>query len=368
MLGRDRSGNFIPGLTMKDFVVLEDGVPQKLLSFSASIGGRIVAEVLPQKEQPAPEGLVLPASRPTAQTPGRIFIIYIDDLHLQGGDTSLAQRVLRMVRDNLLHEEDLVGIVSSGYSSIAFDVSPDPQHRRMNAAIEKTMGSALPYYDIINGAQTVEGPSGLKANAFTAFRVTYEILEKLENVTNRRKAFIYVSSGYDFNPLTDSRFQAFMDLYSRPVNANDPPPRNPFETGHQQFSDAELNMALGELVRRAVRSNVSFYPIDPRGLISAPPAGLKVTDNEWSNFLNKSVSSLEVLADQTGGFATVRTNGFEAAIQKIDNDMSDYYMIGYQSTNPDPTKVTRRIEVKVNRPGAIASTHKSLYTIERKRK
>jgi VWFA-related protein len=363
---RDAKGQFIPGLTAKDFAVYEDGVLQQIIAFNASVGGRIVAEMAPPPEKPAPEGIVLPRSSRTPSSPGRIFIIFIDDLHLQGSDTAMVKKVLGLIRDNLLHEEDLIGLVSSGYSSIAVDVGPDPQHRRFNAAIDKVMGAALSYREIINGSQTIEGPSGLKANAFTAFRVSWEILEQLEKVSNRRKAFIYVSSGYDFNPLTDSRFKAYMDLYARPQS--DPagaPPINIFERGHQQFSDSDLNMALGELVRRAVRANVTFYPIDPRGLIGGPPAEVDLTNDEWTRFVNTSVSSLDVMANETGGFAVTRTNGFEQAIQKIDNDLSDYYMVGYQSSNPDPMKIRRRIEVKVNRAGARVTTHKSSYMIKK---
>ena len=126
-----------------------------------------------------------------------------------------------------------------------------------------------------------------------------------------------------------------------------------------------MNQALGELVRSAVRANVTFYPIDPRGLVAGPPAEVKLTTDEWIKFMNTSVSSLEVMANETGGFAVTRTNGFEQAIQKIDNDMSDYYMIGYQSANPDPMKIRRRIEIKVNRPGATVTTHKNSYMIKK---
>jgi VWFA-related protein len=311
------------------------------------------------------EGVVVPPSRSAPANPGRIFIVFIDDLHLQGSDTPMVKSVLRELRDTVLHEEDLVGIVSSGYSSIAFDLSPDPQRRRMNAAIEKVMGAAPTYRELIQALQTVEGPSGLRAKAFTAFRTAYEILEQLEKVTNRRKAFIYVSSGYDFNPLTDSRFQHYMDLYGRPATADETPPVNIFERGHQQFSEADLNMALGELVRRAVRANVTFYTVDPRGLVAGPPVEVGLTDSEWARFTNTSLSSLDVIAKETGGFALTRTNNFKAGFQRIDNDMSDFYAIGYQSTNVDPTKVRRRIEIKVNRPGATVTTQKSSYMIKR---
>jgi len=36
-------------------------------------------------------------------------------------------------------------------------------------------------------------------------------------------------------------------------------------------------------------------------------------------------------------------------LKRIDNETSDYYVLGYYSNNPDPLKRTRRIEVKTTR-------------------
>ena len=383
---RDERGQFIPGLTLKDFEVYEDGIRQKITTFAATAGGRVMTEVIPTVET-VREGLVLPKTSRAPETPGRIFIIFIDDLHLQPLDSPMVKQVLKTIRDTILHENDLVGLVSSGYSSISFDVSPDPKHLRFNQAIDKVMGAAMSYHEIINSAQTTEGPSGLRADAYTAFKVAYEILDQAEKVTNRRKAFIYVSSGYDFNPLADSRYKALQDLYAAPPlqeermatgNSRDPVSSmgdaaastklmftNPFERGHLAFSESELNVALGELVRRARRANVTFYPLDPRGLIAGAPAGVQLTTDEWFKFVNTSLSSLDVLAAETGGKCICRTNDFKRGLQIVDNDMSDYYMLGYESNNPDPMKIRRRIEIKILRPGATA-VYKDTYTIKRK--
>ena len=40
MVVRDRNGQFLSDLKIDDFEVLEDGVPQKLVSFSMTHGGR----------------------------------------------------------------------------------------------------------------------------------------------------------------------------------------------------------------------------------------------------------------------------------------------------------------------------------------
>jgi VWFA-related protein len=70
---------------------------------------------------------------------------------------------------------------------------------------------------------------------------------------------------------------------------------------------------------------------------------------EFQEYITNSINSLRVLAEQTGGTAIVNQNDFEKALKRIDAETSDYYMIGYYSSNPDPLRRTRQIEVKVKR-------------------
>ena len=73
---------------------------------------------------------------------------------------------------------------------------------------------------------------------------------------------------------------------------------------------------------------------------------------EFGEYVRKTQDSLRVLAEETGGIAVVNQNNFDKALKRIDAETSDYYVLGYSSTNPDPLKRTRKIEVKlVNRPG-----------------
>jgi len=376
----DASGRFIPDLTIKEFEVYEDGVRQNITNFVSMVGGRAMTEIAPVVE-PVREGLVLPRTSKPPTIQGRIFIIFIDDLHLQPLDSIKAKEVLKHVRDNLIHDEDLVGIVTTGYSSVSFDVGPDPRHLRINEAIEKTMGAGMTPLETIQANQTVEGPSGLRHNAHVAFKLAYEILEQAEKITNRRKAFIYITGGYDFNPFTDARYKAIQNQYSQaaPVDqtsgdsrnpldnmgAGTTPFRNPFEMNGLQFSDAILASELGELVRRARRANVLFYPVDPRGLIAGPDANFPGSTEEWFEFVTTSLSSMDVLAGETGGKCVCRTNDIKGGLQRIDNEMSDYYIIGYESNNPDPLKIERHIEIKVLRPGAQKPIYTNVYRIKR---
>ena len=48
--------------------------------------------------------------------------------------------------------------------------------------------------------QGSQGPTELRHRAHVAFSTAYDLMKNLEKLQNRRKAVIYISSGYDFNP------------------------------------------------------------------------------------------------------------------------------------------------------------------------
>jgi len=71
-----------------------------------------------------------------------------------------------------------------------------------------------------------------------------------------------------------------------------------------------------------------------------------------------------VLAEQTGGRAMVNSNGTKEFLQRVDNETSDYYMIGWVSTNPDPLKRFRRIEIKIKGHPEYELIYNRDYTIK----
>jgi VWFA-related protein len=381
---RDNDGKFVPDLKMDEFQILEDGVPQKLVAFSSSVGGRIMTDIGPSLG-PVSEGLILPPQKQTSDSSGRIFIIFIDDLHLQALDSPQVRKVLGQIRDTIVHDNDLVSLVSTGYSSIEIDPTYDFGHKRFNEAIKKVMGSAMTPQEIIEANQTAEGPAGLRHNTHVAFSTAYDLLGQMEKITTRRKSFIYVSNGYDFNPFTDSRYKYQQDRYgmdtsSDPNNTNGDgstnsdgstntqPAENPFTTGTHEFAETDLISEVAELVRAARRANVTFYTVDPRGLDAGPSIALNMSATEWRDYVDQSVSTLRVLGDETGGFCICMTNNFDKYLKQIDNETSDYYMVGYVSNNPDPFKVNRKIEIKVLRPGLQKPLYIESYKLPKPRK
>jgi VWFA-related protein len=359
---KDEQGRFIPDLKKEEFEIYEDGIKQEISSMTLSHGGR-VANLLEAPPPPPPEGIILPPVRRVQDTSGRIFLFFVDDLHLQFQNTGRVRELFKKIGRNLIHDGDLFGIVSSGPSSISIDMTYD--RRRLDEAINKMTGGGLKPSEIINTGTGSEGPTELRYQAHVAFSTMSEALDNLEKVHNRRKALVWVSEGYDFNPFQDSRLglrdagSPFLQNQSN-VMANNPDsgdgsngqrtdPLIDQQKQNETFSDAELAFELGELTRAANRANTTIYTIDPRGLVAGSDIDEQVDPTEWGNYVRKSQDSLRVLAEETGGLAVVNMNDFDKALKNIDAASSDYYVLGYYSSNPDPTQRRRKVEVKVTR-------------------
>lgn len=103
--------------------------------------------------------------------------------------------------------------MSTGTSSIEIDPAYDFGHRRFNEAIEKVMGSAPTVSELIEGAFTEgAGDQQVRYSAHVSVRTAFDMIDQLANVSDRRKAFVYVSSGYHFNPMSESRLKKIQGL------------------------------------------------------------------------------------------------------------------------------------------------------------
>ena len=349
VIARNNRDQFVADLTKNDFELYEDGVKQDITSMTLVHGGRVHNLASP----PAPaaqEGLVLPVSRPRNDTAGRIFLIIVDDLHLDFRNTGRIRDLFKRIAKTLVHEGDMFSIVSTGPSSLAID--PTYDLKVLEESIKKITGSGLKPADIIQGSEGADGPSEVRYRAHVAFSTVHDMLVQMEKINNRRKAVIWVSNGYDFNPFAESRLGEDPVFGGRFGQTREEGRQQQGMTNQNQFADADLVRELAEVTRTANRANATLYTIDPRGLVAGADLDEQLDPVEFGEYVRKTQDSLRVLAEQTGGIAVVNQNNFDKALKRIDAETSDYYMLGYSSTNPDPMKRTRKIEVKlVNRPG-----------------
>ena len=390
---KDDKGVFVSDLTPADLEVYEDGVKQKIVSLHMISGGR-VTNVLEAPPAAAPEGILLPPVRRTNDTSGRVFLFFVDDEQIVFDDTLRVRNLFKKMAKELVHEGDLFGIVSSGPSSIQVDMTYD--RKRLDEAIEKMTGDGLKPIDIINAPSGTNGPSEVRYRAHVAFETMTDALTNLEKVHDRRKALVWVSEGYDFAPFQASRLglldpnspfiqnqgaqtvnqinqtqnclgaadqQSCQSQYD-PTN----PVNNPDAADQKQaevFADADLALELNDITRAANRANTTIYTVDPRGLVGPSDIGEPVDPTEWNDYIMKTQNTLRDLAEETGGLAVVNMNDYDKAFKRIDNDTSDYYVLGYYSSNPDQTHRTRRVQINVLRKGATVVQQRGEYTTKR---
>jgi VWFA-related protein len=298
---RDRRGQFLPDVKLEEFEVYEDAVRQTVVTFSLTHGGRMLNVAAPP-QPPGLEGILLPASRPTPDASGRVFLILIDDLHLDAANTPRIRELCRSIAKEVIHDGDLFGVLSTGHSSIAIDLTYD--RRRLDEAIARIMGGGLTPREILDVPLGAEGPPEVRHRAHVAFRTAYDLVTGLEKIHGRRKAVIYVSNGYDLNPFSEAR--AKLDA-ERPGGSE----QNPF-AGQERLSDSDLVSQLSELIRAANRANATFYTIDPRGLDAGPDLSQPINMVEWQKHVARSQAPLQVLAAETGWIAVINSNSLSA--------------------------------------------------------
>jgi len=335
----DANGKFITGLAARDFEVLEDGKPQQVSVFS------VINLPVERAERPLFASKPIEPDVTTNLTGlnGRVYLLVLDDLHTHPQRTPLVRAGARQFIEKYVGANDLVAVLhTSGRADASQEFTSNP--RLMLAAVDKFMGRKLRSAtlnrideeamtrgmrqtgDPINDLDEME--RGYQARiALDSMR---QVAQYLNGVSGRRKAMVLFSEGIDYN---------IWDV----MNARDA---------------TNIMDSTRELIAAATRANVAVYGVDPRGLgglalesiqIQSFPSDPTVNlgPSALLNELRLGQDSLRVISTETGGFATVDTNDFASAFQRIVDDNSSYYVLGYYPANERRDGRFRKIEVRV---------------------
>src|SRR5207302_9938022 len=120
--------------------------------------------------------------------------------------------------------------------------------------------------------------------------------------------------------------------------------RRKCEIDRQTLSNLDDESRLRTIMDEANRSNTSFYPVDPRGLVvfdeGIVPSGAigaatlppTLRPEDETRRLRAREQGLRRLAEGTDGTAVVGTNMIEEALRHVVDNLSSYYLLGYYST------------------------------------
>ncbi len=334
----DRKGNLVRGLGANDFTVLEDGKPQRIASFdmenteialptSAQAAKVLTAETAPGTSVPEVDKAVLKDRR--------LVVLFFDLSSMQPEEVDRAVKAADDYINRQMAAADLVAVASLD-SSLTVNQDFTSDHRLLLRAVDGFSSNSGQGYEE-GSTGTTEGtpdtsqpftPDDTEYNIFNtdrrleALRALAESMAQVE----QKKSIIYFASGMD-------------------------------RTGVENQSE------LRATVNAAVRSNVSIYTTDTRGLQAmvaggeaqqaslrgTTPYSGKSTLNQYnSNFTTQE--TLVTLAGDTGGRAFLDSNDFSQVFRRVQEDTSTYYLLGYRSSNPVRDGRFRRITVRLNRP------------------
>jgi hypothetical protein len=349
----DKAGKEISNLKKDDFVVMEDGKPQALTVFEF----QKLAPAGAAPSEPAPAPAIKKAAEPDKNagkqqqitaTPGKIqyqdrrLMVMLFDF----SDMAVPEQI--RTRDSALDflqkkmsPSDLVAIMTNtSQLNVVQDFTGDREI--LTQTIKKFqigVGSDLAS-DGGSGDSTSGDDDGSAFQAdeseFNIFNTdrklaSLESAAKMLSALPEKKALLYFSSGVS-------------------------------------KQGVENQSQLRSTINTANRANVSFYPIDARGLTALPPGGDASHPGARSNsmFNGSAVSGQRAkfedtqdtvvsLAADTGGKAFLDDNDLALGIANAQNDIKSYYILGYNSTNDKEDGKFRRVTIKLANKELTAS-------------
>jgi VWFA-related protein len=387
----------VKDLTVRDFEVLEDNVPQSIESFQ-----------LVQPRGPAPPNVVrepntVAESREIARdADARVFVLFLDAKHVQLQGSFGAQGPITRLLDRVIGQDDLVGVMTPDMSArdLALGrrtdtivgmlksnwfwgerntvVPSDPREREIESCYPdngETAGIAREMIRRRRAAQTL--------NAIE------DLIIHLEGIREERKFVFLISEGWLLSGPNQQLARTLKGpdgspmIPGPPAIGTDPSGKLRMDPtrGTSSFGACERERSLlaysdeahhfDQLIQRANRANVSFYPVDTRGLVAfdepigpAPPPPPSVDAAR----LTSRYETLRTLALNTDGYAILNTNAIDKALERVVQDTGAYYLLGYYSTNTKLDGRFRRLTVRVKRkdvevrarPGYLAPSEAEL--------
>ncbi|HWD00544.1 MAG TPA: VWA domain-containing protein [Candidatus Sulfopaludibacter sp.] len=351
---KDKQGNPIPGLTAKDFVITEDGKPQevKICDFQQLEEAVTAApEAAPAPKVAAPEA-PKPAEAPVAKSvvatqiapekPGdlkykdrRLLVMFFDMTSMPIQDQLRAQTAAQKFLKTQMTKSDLMAVMTFASDVKVVEDFTDDRDVLAKDIKNLTIGEGQGF-DVTNSDDSSADTGAAFQQDDTEFNIfntdrqlsALETAVKMLGSLNEKKALVYFASGMQKTQDNQAQLQAT-------INA-------------------------------AIRSNVSFYPIDARGLVATAPLGDATKGSPGgqgmytgssarsatSNFQGQQ-ETLYTLAADTGGKALLDNNDLGMGIVQAQKDISSYYILGYYPTNDKLDGQFRRVKITL-RPELLA--------------
>jgi VWFA-related protein len=340
----DRRGNPVTGLKREDFEIYENNIPKPISNFYAVEGSQPVniEEVTEAgTATPAPAGPARPADVPEEMK--RRVIFYIDNLSLapfnrnrvfsqmkefmrtamRPGDEAMIATFNRSMKIRVPFTRD-AGQIEQTLDIIAGESAMGTTNRSDRRSTEDRIRDARSYEEAVSTARTyassVEHDLRQSASSINALMSTLAGVEG-------KKILVLTTEGFPIQPGREM-FQ-FIEEIAREKQWQSS--GTLIEGMHYDSTSV-----IQSIARAANANGITLYPIHAAGLSAsnefsaehASPTPVSVAHS----FNTNTTESVQLMADMTGGQASINTNNFAEAFRRIQRDMEFYYSLGYRAS------------------------------------
>jgi VWFA-related protein len=374
----DKKGNPVTGLTKDDFEIYENNFLKPISNFYEVDNTKgvptapVVVDANPTPALPKP---VRVDEVPENQK--RRIIFYIDNLSLapfnrnrvfkqmkefvptimRPGDEAMVATFNRSMKVRVPFTRDPVQIQTT-LDIIAGESAMGTSNRSERKQTEDNINDARSYDEALATARTysesIEHDLRQSQESLTGLMTTLAGVEG-------KKALVLTSEGFPMQP--GREMFAYLDEKAKEKGWRD--------TGTilegMSFDSHEI---IRDIARTANANGITMYTIHAAGLSgdndnsaeNARPTSFNVSQTAIMN----TTDSMQLMAEMTGGVASIQTNNFGAAFQKIKRDLDSYYSLGYRG-GTERVDRTRSLVVKAkNRAYTVRArqtfVEKSTYT------
>src|SRR3989442_10009365 len=380
-------------LSEKDFVILEDGKPQKVSYFSFQQFEGQEKRQLPQ----LPPHVATNRSE-YRRSGGPPIILLLDGINTPVENQMVVrQQMLKFLADHFDPHMRIAVFLLGNELSVLQDFTSDPA--LLTAAMQKYRSQAsaagrLAGTDVQLQAPSFDGPhappqapgqsgagSGVEPGSRSLMNIAYG-LARFDKESNANTLEMRVAQTADALS-TIARYLAGFPGRKVVIWFSASFPLNLSIVDQQDF---DVYRSYADRVRQTTNllsdAQVAMYTVDARGLvgtaISDPSDSgrdangrMQLTVEEHMRANSKEIferfnkeDSLNKVAQETGGRAFLNTNDLDRAILESVEDSSTYYMIGYYPSRKRWDGKFHTVKVKVAREGVVVRHRRGYYAID----
>jgi VWFA-related protein len=361
-----KDGKPVTNLTADDFEILEDGKRQTITSFA------FISNVPNTASQPVTTdakktGPVVPYAPVKPNESRRTIAFVIDDLGLSAESMHQVKRQLRKFVAEQLQPNDLVAIIrTSGEMGALQQFTNDK--RILTRAVDQLRWNYCSRVGVHVFAPFGSSDPGPRICGWRSYGVTLKSLRFIVDSMGYlpgRKSLVLLSD--DQPRESQDQFLVAQGIPQGMGTGNDSDVSAPSDSINYSFS-------LQKIAEKAIRSSVVIYSVDTQGLqytgptaadsfssTSRNPQQIGNLMSTRSNLLFTRREGGELIAKQTGGFQIRNSNSFE--FNRIMEDQSGYYLLGYRPTDETFNRRFHHIKAKVKRSGMSLRTRFGFFGV-----